>query len=154
MRFFQRAPEAIAHIVMNMRDWDRRELFALRRSDDPADLVSDVLAMPGPFWIAGKDVPIAAFGCMPLWPGVFSMWMFATDDFRQIGLGVTKLVVRSILPTLWSGGAHRLECYSMEGHVDAQRWLEKIGAKREATLRDYGRGLEDYHVYRWSSPCA
>ena len=50
---------------------------------------------------------------------------------------------------LWEGGAHRLECRSMEGHVEAQRWLETIGATREATLHGYGREGEDFHVYTW-----
>lgn len=145
-------PGALAHIVAHMREWDRREIFATRASDDNHAFVQEVLATGPVSWIAGKDVPIAAFGCMPMWKGVWSMWMFATDDIRQIGLGMTKIIVQSIIPSLWNAGAHRLECRSMEGHVDAQRWLGTIGAEREATLRGYGREGEDFHIYRWGRP--
>jgi RimJ/RimL family protein N-acetyltransferase len=100
-------------------------------------------------WVAGREEPIAAFGCYLMWPGVYSMWLFATDSFPQIGISITKLIVRQILPMLWENGAHRLEARSMEGHHDAQAWLEVIGARREATLRAYGRGGEDFHVYTW-----
>jgi hypothetical protein len=65
---------------------------------------------------------------------------------------VTKLIVRDIVPMMWDGGARRLECRSMEGHVEAQRWLETIGARREATLKAYGREGEDFHVYTWEKP--
>lgn len=77
------------------------------------------------------------------------MWLFATDDFNQIGISVTRLIVRTIIPMMVDAGAHRLEARSMEGHTDAQRWLKVIGAKREATLRAFGRDGQDFHVYAW-----
>ena len=65
---------------------------------------------------------------------------------------MTKLIVRHIVPMLWEVGAHRLEARSMEGHHDAQRWLEVIGARREGTLKGYGREGQDFHVYAWERP--
>lgn len=145
-------PALVRYVAANMRDWDRREIFATRFENDDAGLLGEIVAAGPVSWVAGDENPIAAFGCAPMWPGVWSMWFFATDELQQIGLSVTRLVVRSIVPMLFEAGAHRLECRSMEGHVDAQRWLEVIGAKREATLAGYGRGGEDFHVYRWEKP--
>ncbi|CAB4120910.1 hypothetical protein UFOVP4_6 [uncultured Caudovirales phage] len=145
---------AVAYVIENMRDWDRQEIFATRPDYDEGDsLLESVLAAGPVSWIAWHDgEPIAVFGCMPLWRGVWSMWFFATNSLPKIGIGVTKLVTRYIVPMLWEGGAHRLECRSMEGHVDAQRWLEVIGAHREGSLVGYGRDGQDFHVYAWRKP--
>ena len=142
---------ALEYVVANMREWDRREIFATRMPGREAESLCEAVMAAGPVsWIGYyDDEPVTAFGCAPMWPGVWSMWLFATDKFQKIGMGVTKLAIRHIVPMLWEGGAHRLQCHSMEGHVEAQRWLEVIGARRETTLRNYGRDGQDFHVYAW-----
>lgn len=143
-------PELVFPVAENMRAADRAEIFATR-FDDSAERLAGEAIQTGSLigWVAGLEEPIAAFGCHMLWPGVYSMWLFATDSFHQIGLPVTRLVIRDIVPMLFEGGAHRLEARSMEGHTDAQRWLETVGARREATLKGYGRDGQDFHVYAW-----
>jgi hypothetical protein len=145
---------ALNHIIENMREWDRREIFATKFYGMEAEQLHEAVINTGPVsWIAYHQLePIAVFGCAPMWPGVWSMWFFATDNIHKIGLGVTRLIIRYIVPMLWDGGAHRLECRSMEGHVEAQRWLDTLGARREATLLKYGRQGEDFHVYTWEKP--
>jgi len=154
MRIEPLSRPAVEYVVSNMRAWDRSEIFATRWSDDEVPMVDQVMAMGDVSWVAyGEgDTPIAVFGCAPLWPGVWSMWFFATDNIHQIGISVTKMIVRHIIPMLWDGGAHRLQCHSMEGHVDAQNWLETIGASREGTARGYGRSGQDFHCYVWEKP--
>lgn len=143
-------PDHVLAVARAMREADRQEIFATRLGDDPEALAAEMLATGPVAWVAGLDEePIAAFGCAPMWEGVWSMWLMATDDFHHIGLSVTKLVTRYIVPMLFDAGAHRLEARSMEGHDDAQRWLEVIGAQREATLKGYGREGQDFHVYTW-----
>lgn len=145
--------DLVLQVAENMREWDRREIFATRTNDSTAELVDSVQRCGAVSWVAGRgERPIAAFGCAPLWTGVWSMWLFATDDFPQIGISVTRLVVKSIVPMLMEAGAHRLEARSMEGHTDAQRWLEVIGAQREGTLARFGREAQDFHVYAWPAP--
>lgn len=153
MRLGPLSPDLVAYVVEHMRAWDRREIFATRRDGDE-DLCADVMRAGVVSWCAGDDQgePIACLGCMSMWPGVWSMWFFATDNVGEIGLPVTRLIKRSILPMLWEGGAHRLECRSMDGHTEAQEWLETLGAKREGTLKCYGRDGEDFHVYAWERP--
>jgi hypothetical protein len=143
-------PDLLSFVAHNMRDWDRREIFATRMDDDVDALVKAAAGCGDVSWVAGDDEPIAAFGCAPMWPGVWSMWLMATDNFPQIGFRVTRLITRSIVPMLFAAGAHRLEARSMEGHTDAQEWLEVIGAKREATHKGFGRDGQDFHVYVWS----
>jgi hypothetical protein len=143
-------PDLVLPVAEQMRESDRREIFATRWDDDTAALAGEAVELGRLVgWVSGLERPIAAFGCYEMWPNVYSMWLFATDDFRRIGISMTKLITRSIVPMLFKAGAHRLEARSMEGHHEAQRWLEMIGAKREATLRGYGREGQDFHVYAW-----
>lgn len=144
------APRPLLHIVENMRDSDRREIFATRWTEDAAALASDTLAVPGPKWIAGKDGPIAAIGAAPRWPGVWSVWMFATPRFPEIGGTLTRFVRRRIIPMLVDAGAHRAECYSIEGHDEAHRWLEFLGAKRSEPIPNFGKGGETFYCYSWA----
>lgn len=145
-------PGLVAMVAEKMREADRREIFATRFEDDPMAVARDAEAVFGRDvgWVSGLgDNPIAAFGCFQMWPGVWSMWLFATDDFGQIGISMTKLIVRDILPMLFDAGAHRLEARSIEGNDDVQRWLELLGARRETTLKGYGREGQNFHVYIW-----
>jgi hypothetical protein len=146
-------PGLVYPVALNMREWDKREIYANRFDENPVTVAEQAAVMGKDVgWVAGLERPIAAFGCFMMWPGVWSMWLFATDEFGRIGISMTKLIVRRIVPMLWEADAHRLEARSMEGHTDAQRWLELIGARREATLKGYGRGREDFHVYAWERP--
>ena len=154
MRVSALRPNAVRHVIEHMREWDRREIFATKFFDREEEQLLEAVMAAGPVsWVAYSELePVAVFGCAPMWPGVWSMWFFATDSLHKIGLGVTKLIIRYIVPMLWEGGAHRLQCHSMEGHVEAQRWLETIGASRETTLRAFGRDGQDFHVYVWEKP--
>lgn len=139
----------IAYVVDNMRDSDRREIFATRWTDSQADLVKDCL-MCGHFgWVMGLERPISFVGATPMHPGVWGVHMFATPEFRRIGHSLTRHVRRVMIPSLVSAGAHRAECKSMEGHDVAHRWLGYLGAQHEATLKEYGRNGEDFRLYVW-----
>lgn len=139
--------EALLHIAANMREWDRREIFATRWDDDPRGLVAACLSCPATGWLAWHDgAPVAAIGAVPICPGVWSMWCFGTDDFPQVGLGLTKHAKRFIIPMVAHSG-HRAEALSMDGHYDAHRWMESFGLHREATHPGRGRGGETFHTY-------
>lgn len=151
MRLFQLDPVALTHIVHNMREADKDEIFATEWDDDPSKFVQKCMGLSGYAWIAANNdrIPIACFGAMPLWPGVWQAFMFATDDFRQIGLGLTKFVRKAMIPGLLDTGAHRVQAYSSASHKWAHRWLENLGAEVEATARKYGRNGEDFLVFVW-----
>ena len=149
-----RGNEGLAlYVIQRMRDWDRREIFATRDEEDDLELLQAILDSGEVAWLAGREEePIALYGCRPMWRGVWSMWFLATDNIGKIGKSVTRQVRNDIVPGLFREGAHRLECRSMEGHLDAQRWLLSLGAIREGTNRAFGRNREDFHVYVWERP--
>lgn len=139
------------YVARNMREWDRREIFATRWNDDAEMLALEASSICGGLsFAAGLDRPIAAVGAAPLWPGVWSVWTFATDEFYKISTSLTKRIKRDMLSTLRAAGAHRIQCHSMIGHDDAQRWLEFLGAEREGKpIKGYGRNGEDFAMYVW-----
>lgn len=149
-------PINVTYVARNMRDMDAKELFATRYEDDPDALAMDMMTRWGPmWWIAGNAEtrrPIAVIGATERWPGMWQVGMFATDEFGQIGLGLTRWVVRRMIPTIREtpSGVRRAEAYSIEGHDVAHRWLEMLGAVREPLPLDgYGKGGETFHKFVW-----
>lgn len=144
------ARDAMCRITHHLREWDRREIFATRWADDPDDLAMAALQMPEISWIAWRDgEPVAAIGTIPMHPTLWSPWCFGTDRFGQVGLLLTRLARRAIIPVMAAAGPRvRAEVKSLDGHEDAQRWLERsFGAHREATHPGYGKGGETFHTY-------
>lgn len=144
---------ALLSIAMNLREWDRKEIFATRADHDLNSFVNDLLfvaASPKSITrLIIADRPIYAVGFFELWPGVWSSFGFSTLEFPVIGRQLTRYLVREAVPALREFGAHRVECRSMEGHVEAQAWIEKLGYVREGVLLDYGRNRETYFSYAW-----
>lgn len=140
----------ILSIVTGMREWDRREVYACRWDDDPLTLAHQ-LAMSGDFgWVIGQERPIAGVGAVPLWPGVWSAWMIATDEWPAVALPVTRFVRRAMIPALLRDGAHRVECDSMVGHDVAHAWLRVLGAVQEGPPRHRGRNREPFITFIWT----
>lgn len=141
---------AALEVAEKMREADKREIYAMRWNESPAEVARDC-ALAGSFaWIAGLERPIAAIGATPLHPGVWSAWCFGTDEFPQIGYRLTRFVQRVMMPALVECGAHRAEAWSIEGHTEAQRWLELLGARRECTRQGFGKHGQDFHCYAWT----
>lgn len=139
-------------VAENMREWDRREIYATRWNEDPADLATDAMRAFEFGWLAsGGETPIAVIGGIPMHPGVWSVFMFATPEFHKIRVAMTRFALRQLKPVL-TNVAHRIECRSMEGHEDAQNWLELIGFSRESSIPKYGKNGETFHLYAWINP--
>lgn len=139
------------YVANNMRQEDKEEIFATRWDDDPESMCLEIVNSPHISAYAntmGIDRPIAAIGAVPMWPGVWSVWMFATPEFHKIGKSMTKYVRDIMIPNLRKHG-HRAECRSHRNHKKAHRWLEMLGAKRESTLESFGKDKQDFFVYAW-----
>lgn len=142
-----------------MRLADRREIFATRFDDDVAALIMDLLeSEPIGAVIAGKDnAPIAALGGIEMWPGNWSVWMFATDRWPEVAKETTCFVRRILWPALLRLGLRRGECRSALDHEVAHRWLRFLGAEVEAIYPAFGKGGEafvGFVIYGEESMCA
>lgn len=144
-------PRYVLPVARRMRADDRAEIFATRWDEDPARFACDVIQISRHGIVAATDagLPAAAIGASEFWPGVWSVWMFATDDWPQVALGVTKWARRRLMPQVLKAGAHRAQCHSLESHNEAHRWLAMLGAQAEARACGLGRHGEDFITFTW-----
>ena len=156
MRATELYPEGVQHVVHNMRAKDQAEIYATQWTDDPWEFGNSILRMSGGGYILHADdgEPVVACGAMPMWNGVMSIWMFATDRFDEISLSVHRFAKRVFFPVLDEMGWHRLECRSIATHDVAHRWLELLGAKKECEVSNYGKAGEAFYLYCWTKPPA
>ena len=148
--------DAVLYVAENMRKADKEEIYCGRWTDSPYDLSEDIVRLGGVSFVAWKDEePIAVIGSSPVTPTLWSAIMFATDRLPEIGLPLTKLVKRFMIPSIFSKevGALRSECRSMVTHTEAHRWLESVGFKREALLKSVGKSGEDFYLYGFTLDC-
>lgn len=145
-------PEALTEVARGMRDIDRREICALAATDDPVEATAHLAFVPHiGASVHGRDgASIAVVGAMFLRPGVVSVFMFATDRWREVAIETTRFVRRILLPSLRDAGIHRLECHSLDDHFDAHNWLRYLGADREVPEPDFGKNRENYVLFTMS----
>ena len=144
-------PDAL-YVASAMRLSDRREIAATRGPMLMDERVAmDCYAAHGyggvgyvAYW---DEVPVVAIGAIPRHPGVWSIYMFATDNISEIGLGLTRWVQNTLLPEITAAGAHRIECNSIEGHDVAHAWMKVFGAKNEGIMPKFGIGQENFYRF-------
>ena len=143
--------EDIAHIVRNLRERDRAEIFGLRWDDDEAALTDVIFAVAGPMWRVWhyQGEPVAMNGVVPERPGVVMAGAFGTDKFRYVARSIIRWGRDWCIPRLQAAGYHRGYAYAMAGNADGRRFIELLGGVKEAYLRKYGRNREDYILYAW-----
>lgn len=139
-----------------MRAADREEIFATHffKGDGAEDqeYATAILAnaKTGVLWVAySGSEPVALMGLDLMWPSVAAIWMFATDRWLSVGLGLTRFARQTIVPLLKDAGIHRAQCWSQDGHETAQRWLEMLGATFETISPGYGRNGESFCLFAW-----
>lgn len=148
-------PAAVRSVIGRLRAADRQELDAQSYGYNEDEIIRIILGYAGPFnFCASRDPqrPVALIGALPMWPGVWSVWMLATDDFPLIALSLTRWVRTRMIPALVESGAHRAECRLPAANRGACRWLELVGGRQESILKRYGRGQEDFCCYVWERP--
>jgi hypothetical protein len=142
--------DAVACVARNMRARDREEIFATRWDDDADAVARETVALARLGCVAWNgDAPVAVASAIPLWPGVWSIGLYATDAWPRVARAVTRWIARTT-PALIAAGGHRAECRSLASHATAHRWLERLGAVREAVLPDCGRNRETFYLYAWT----
>lgn len=140
----------LLYVARRMRAIDRREVYALRWRSDPAEFAQDIVGscILGGIVLGKAGKPASALGGLEMWPGVWQVWMIATDNWQDVKWTTTRYAQR-ILSHLVLANSHRAECHSSEEHKEAHRWLEYLGAQREGVLCRYGRKKENFYTYAW-----
>lgn len=145
----------ILRVSLDMRAADAREVFAARFDDNRGALATD-LAANKPFCIGflalcdDEGAPIALLAAALASPTRAEVIMIATDRWRVIARAATRFALETAIPCFLDApgvGILRAECKAWVGNRVACRWLEALGFRREAVLRCYGKGGEDFAVY-------
>lgn len=147
-------PDGVHYVVERMRSKDQDEVFATQWNNDRSSFANHILRVGDFGFVLHHDdgEPIVCGGAVPMWPGVWSVWMFATDRFDEIALSTTKFGWRVFFPALEQANWHRLECRSLSTHKIAHKWLESFGAYKESESPGYGKTGETFYVYCWTKP--
>lgn len=141
----------VTYVAAHMRDADRREIYCQRADENAhAMAVTMVYTSPVHCYVAFEDgSPVAAFGAGELHPNMWTAWAFGTRRIRRAIPAVSRHIRDHMIPAILKAGAHRCEVRSIVDHDIAHRWLEGLGAVREAGLPGYGRNGEDFILFAW-----
>lgn len=148
--------DALQHVCVNMRAWDRIEVEGFYGQCDPVAVARQFYMMwPHAFlshvaWSAVSREPVAILMLVraPV-PTQLIATMIATDRFPKIGGALTRHVLKIIKPMLLDTSIRRLQAHAHEGHAVSRHWLERLGAVEEALMPDYGVNGETYVQYAW-----
>ncbi|WP_068314938.1 hypothetical protein [Polycladidibacter hongkongensis] len=154
MRTVDASFEFVRYVAARMRERDYDEFVSMGWCRDREELADSLASRYGSakgveVAFTDEGIPAAVGGALELRPGVVTLLFFATPEFDKIKVGLTKYFLRFLLPAILNGGAHRVECVTMEAHEGVHRWLEILGLKREAEHAAYGRSGQKYYTYAW-----
>lgn len=131
------------YLARNMREIDKREIYALMFEDSPEQFAQECVSIGG---ICIKDkngVPFMMCGIHECWPHVGNAWMVATDAISQNGISATK--VARLLVT--NKHYHRIQAMSAVFHSVSHAWLKLLGFTPVYTARQFGKNKEDYIMF-------
>lgn len=144
---------ALEYLCLNMRSRDREEIYALRPHDNPLQLAMEAHAQIRNLgrgriaWWKGKPAAVLAF--TEDWPGVWSIWMFGTDDFKNVAIDLVRWARKEASEILKVCAGHRIHCDSRSDYEEAHKLLKAAGAKPEGQKVRYGKDGQDYTTFVW-----
>lgn len=138
---------SLEYICLNLREQDKAEIYGMRGHDNALQLAMEshayiknngrgVVA-----WWNGKPCAIAAMS--EDWPGVWSIWMFGTDDFKSGAIELLRWFRKEANDILTVCKGHRIQCDSMASYEEAHKMIEAMGGRKEHVFRHYGRAKDD-----------
>ena len=116
---------------------DRLELMLTRDTDDYVSLANDAWASKFKYVALDEALPVMAFGARPI-KGAALVWGFKTDKGWGAVRGVTKFILRTMIPQLHKAGIYRAVCAVHPGNTTSQAWLRHLGFVPRATTREIG----------------
>jgi len=103
--------------------------------------------LPNPKWMGVSDgKPVVAGGFVEQRPGVWEIWLAATDEAWEQPIAMTR-IARTLMREMFDGGAHRLQHTVLETNTEAQRWYRSIGLVFEGKMRAWGSKGENALIF-------
>ncbi len=94
------------------------------------------------------DRYLGSAGLIPLWPGRAMAWalVVSTVDRRQM-LTIHRWVNEFLDEAQQDKRYRRIEASVLDGFVQAQKWVERLGFQREGYMKCYDPDGRDHHLY-------
>jgi hypothetical protein len=104
--------------------------------------------LDGPKWsiVDGADTPVAICGFVPRRPGVWEIWMIATDYAWRRPVEMTR-ICRFLIRGMFAQGARRLEHIALDGYPAITAWYRSIWLKFEGKMPAWGAKGEDALIF-------
>lgn len=146
----------LCFVAANLRNEDRREIFATARLESATEAAMLSWLSSGPDWcwtVWLGDQPHAAFGISAVshfQPHMRTAWAWGSSRFKRCVPTITRFV-RSEWPSrLLGDGVTRVEVRSLKGHDLAHKWLSGLRARKECDLPEYGVNGETFELWAFT----
>lgn len=145
----------VKFLAENMREQDRREIFATQFHESPSLYARDCMAAcqaaitAYTVWPAGAERPAAFIGVVWMTPAAAFAFMFGTGEIRRIAAPLSFYIRERMIPNLKFAGLRRVETRSLKANRTACRWLRWLGAAEEAELPGFGKRGETFIQFAW-----
>lgn len=145
---------SLEFICLNMREIDRVEAFAVVSHDNPCRLAWETyhyVLNNGRGQIAWHNGKPAAFAALvEMWPSVWQIYMFGTDDFKNAAIPLLRWFRKESNDILTVCNGHRLQCDCRIGHPEAHKMILAMGGLPEGPPRQkFGKDGSDFQTYVW-----
>jgi hypothetical protein len=139
-----------------LRPQDIAEIEAVRGKFVPSALASDLMCASFKLWFVYqapfRATPVAVFGLHRMTPTCAGVFAFGSTLWPLVVKGMTRRILRDIIPMAPKWGLHRAECRALASRQDVRRWLLGLGWRAEAVLSEFGTRREDFILYAWTAP--
>ena len=148
--------EALLWALCCLRPQDIAEIEAVRGKFAPFEFGNELMRASFKLWFVYlapyTATPIAVFGLHRMTPTCGGVFAFGTNLWPSVVKGMTRRILRDIMPKAPEWGFHRAECRALASRHDVRRWLLGLGWRAEAVLSEFGIRREDFILYAWTAP--
>jgi hypothetical protein len=138
-------------VTANLRPLDHREAFCQLREGVKTHELAYFLVHGGDAFVADYiGTPAMVFGTMPINVCCLSVWALGTRHAWRVATAVSTWLRDTYLPEKAEQGFTSMEARSLVDHAVAHRWMESTGAVRATTPFVFGKGGEEFILFRWT----
>lgn len=141
-------PDAIRHLLANLRERDRDELSEYGFTPD---VIEGAIRAPHIAFnmLEHQGKPAACIWFDAITPKTLVASMLATDDWKHVARHAYCWALKVCKPRLLKAGFVRAECRVMTGHADAIRFLDHLGFTMEARCPQFGASGKAFELWAW-----
>jgi hypothetical protein len=139
----------LSYIAAHMRAADRAEVEC-QIDEWSAVTVAALSLRDFAYVVELNGNPEAAFGCGQVRKGYWVAWSWGTDRLTKCLPVMVPFIQQQLQPAVYEAGALRVEARALASHLQARRFLERIGGTFRCFLPAYGKNGEAFVLYDWT----